>query len=196
MYFIRKQSLILFHHIPAMLGHNGALPQQAVAAGTTSGIHISRDGKHVPSLVQGQLRSDEGAAFGRGLHHHHAAGKAADDPVSPGKIPPIGRRAWRKLRHQAAPAGHIPVQIPVGAGVDHIEAVSQDPHHRLLRQKCPLHGQGIHTSCHAGHHQAAAFGNLVPHPAGRETAVSRGTPGPHHRHRRLCIKIRQSALII
>ena len=196
MYFIRKQGLILFHDIPAMLGHNGALPQQAVTAGTASGIHVARDGKHVPPLVQGQLRRDERAAFGRGLHHHHAAGKAADDPVSPGKIPPIGRRARRKLRQQTPPAGHIPVQVPVGAGVDHIQAVSQDPHHRLLRQKRPLHGQGIHTPRQAGHHQAAAFGNLVPHPTGREAAVSRGAPGPHHCHRRLRIKIRQSTLII
>ena len=196
MYFVRKQGLVFLHHVPAVLDHNGAFPQQTVAAGAARRIHIARNGKHIPPLIQGQLGGNEGAASGGSFHHHHTAGQAADDPVSPGKIPPNGRRARWEFRQQTPPPCHVPVQVPVGPGIHHIQSVAQHTHHRLLGQERTLHGQGVHTPRHTRHHQAAAFGNLIPHPAGSEAAVSRGAAGPHHSHRRLCVKVRQSPLII
>ena len=194
--FIRELRAVFAEYIPAGGYHDRPIPQQRVAAGAGGHVDVSGHGEHVTALLQSKPGGDQRTALFRGLHHQHAAAQAADDAVAHGKCPLCSRLPRGKLAENAAIGFHIPEQGPVRPGIHDIRAAAKNAYGLRSGGQRPGHCQPIDAVGHAGHHNAAAFSNLIAHALCYRQSVGRSLPGAHHADDRRSIEIRELTLAV
>ena len=167
------------------MDRKGAVADQQIGAHRASPAHVSRRGKHIPALFQGDAGGNQGAAALSGLDHHYRMGDTRDDPVAGRKAPPQGAGTRRRLApdrsallEQLLPELLVAARIPdVHPGTEHRRAGDRPVQRTLV-------GGAVDAAGQPADHLPARPGKLPSVALRQPSAVAGAGPGAHYGHRR------------
>ena len=178
---MRIDGLVLAQHIPAVGDEaRRAVRDQTVAAAAEWRVDRTGNGENIASLLKRGIRRDERAALFRRFDHDGREAQAADDAVSHGKMPRLGRRPGRILADERARGRDIAVQPFILRGIDNVQPVAEHGDGLSARAQRAAVRCAVHARRRAGDHDRALLAQAVGDLLRRFDAVGRGLARADH----------------
>ena len=124
-------------------------------------VDLTRQSKHLASLIYRSSRGYQRAASDRALYYENTLTESADYPVSLGEIVSVGRLCRRILGYHRASFSDLVHKALMLLGIHHRNAASEHGYSLAARRQSAASGSRIDSERHSAYYDSAGRSKLV-----------------------------------